>query len=117
MLAAYGGHNRHAVPGFCKRQQRLRRPALDEDIGFQPREAAGRIKRFANYRTRVHEQERVRGKRGYVDVSRGSECERGMAGGKKFHWRQRITAEGVIFGLYRLHQADAEMDVAAFQFV
>jgi hypothetical protein len=82
MCWQHGGHNRYTVPGLRKRQQRLRRSALDENIGFQPREAAGRIKRFANYRTGVHEQERVRGKRGYVDVSHGSECERGMAGSK-----------------------------------
>lgn len=40
-----------------------------------------------------------------------------MASSKKLHWRQRITVEGVIVVLYRLHQADAEMDVAPFQLV
>src|SRR5271156_3146283 len=38
-----------------------------------------------------------------------------MACGKKLHGRQGITVEGMIVGPYRLHQADAEMDVAAFE--
>jgi len=36
---------------------------------------------------------------------------------KNSHRRQRITVEGMIVGLYRLHQADGEMDVTAFQLV
>jgi hypothetical protein len=112
----YGWHDRHAVSSLGERQQALWRAALDESFRFKPGETAGRIECFANHvETGVREQQWIRGKLDDVDVSGAPKLKRGVAGGEKVDRRQRKAFEGMVVALYRPHQADSDVNLAALQ--
>src|SRR5829696_8204217 len=109
------GHNRYAVTSLGKGEQRVRRAAFEENVWFQPGEAAGRIEGIAKEEAGVEEEERMRCQPSNVDASGLPKLKRRMASGEKFDRRQQKNLKRMIVGLNGPDPADANVKLAAFE--
>jgi tripartite-type tricarboxylate transporter receptor subunit TctC len=100
---------------FGHRQQRMRRPALESDICFDARPAAGLIEGTAGYEAGIQHKQRVGGELGNLDCSALAERRRRAIGGKQVYDLQRVARKARIAWRNRAEQILAKMNLAALE--
>src|SRR5215207_1627661 len=88
----------HAVPRFGECEERVRRAALEQNIGPEAGETACRIESLAKHETGVQQEQRIRRETADVDRAAVSKFERGVTGGPKLYRRERTASEVIVAG-------------------
>src|SRR5690242_14972938 len=107
--------NGHAMASFGKREQRVRRTALEQNIRPDAGETACRVEPLANHETGVEQEQRIG--REVADVDRAAALKLkkvGMGGGKPNGWKP-TASETVVSGRRILIHHHVEPDLARHQ--
>lgn len=110
-----GRDDGYTMPAFGHRQQRMRRPTLEDDIRIDARQTAGRIESTTGDEARVEHQQRVARKRGDLDRPGHVDRKRRTVRRQQVDCFQWMVGKARLTGLNRPKQILPKMNLPALE--